>query len=58
MLKITRVYNQYRTINTYRVEGITTETNQELIDKCDYSCFGGRVYRHNDGTATVECDID
>lgn len=58
MLKITRVYNQYKTIDTYKVEGITTETNQELIDKCDCSCFDGRVYRHGNGTATVECDID
>ena len=58
MLKITKVYSPYRTIDIYEVEGITTETNQELIDKCDYSCFDGRVYRHKDGTATVECDID
>lgn len=58
MLKITRIYNNYRTINTYNVEGITTETDQELIDKCDRSCFEGRVYRHSNGSATVECDID
>lgn len=58
MLAKIRVYNNYRTINTYKVVGITTETNDELIDYCDRNCFGGRVYRHNDGTATVECDID
>ena len=59
MLKITRIYNNYITIETYKVEGITTETKQDLIDACDRNCFGGRVYFHNNGTcATVECDID
>ena len=57
MLAKTRVYNNYRTINTYKVVGITTETNQELIDYCDRNCFTGRVYRQGT-TAIVECDID
>ena len=57
MLTKMRINNQYRTIHTYKVEGITTETNQELIDYCDRNCFTGRVYRQG-ATAIVECDID
>ena len=57
MLTKMRINNQYRTIHTYKIEGITTETNQELIDYCDRNCFTGRVYRQG-ATAIVECDID
>lgn len=48
----------YRTIATYEVNGITNETNREIINFCDRNAFGGTVLRRNDGTATVEVDID
>jgi hypothetical protein len=57
-MTITKVNTNYRTMNEYRVEGITTETNQEIIDACDRNAFGGTVYRGNNGTARVIVDID
>lgn len=57
-MTITKVNTNYRTMNEYRVEGITTESNQEIIDACDRNAFGGTVYRGNDGTARVIVDID
>ena len=57
-MTITKVNTNYRTMNEYRVEGITTETDQEIIDACDRNAFGGTVYRSNDGKARVIVDID
>ena len=45
-------------ITTYKVVGITNETNQELIDFCDRNNFGGNVIRHGNCTATVEVYTD
>lgn len=49
--------NGYGT-KTYRVTGITTQTDNELIDLCDPCNFGGRVTRHHNNTATVTVYID
>jgi hypothetical protein len=58
-MKKTKLNNRYRTIDTYYVEGITIETDEDIINYCDRNCFGGRVYRYGKtGTAKVECDID
>jgi hypothetical protein len=57
-MKKTRVNTTYRTINAYMVEGITTETNAEIIDFCDPCNWGGQVFRKGDGKAYVEVDID
>ena len=54
----TRVNTTYRTINAYFVEGITTETNAEILDFCDRNNWGGQVYRKGNGKAYVEVNID
>lgn len=41
----------------YRVTGITTEKDYEIIEFCDRNAFGGRVCRHC-GEAIVEVYID
>ena len=54
----TRIYNNYRTIHTYQVEGdIANLTNAELIDFCDRNNFGGYVSRSGN-VAIVEVNID
>jgi hypothetical protein len=55
----TRVPNNYRTIDTYKVTGkLVNLTNQQLIDYCDPNAFGGHVRRYGDYVAYVEVDID
>lgn len=59
MMKKTKLNTNYRTMTMYYVEGITTETNEEIIRFCDRNCFGGYVTRYGKtGTAKVICDID
>ena len=54
----TMIYNNYRTTQTYRVEGdIANLTNAELIDFCDRNNFGGYVSRSGN-VAIVEVNID
>ena len=57
-MTITKVNTNYRTMNEYRIEGITTETDKEIIRACDRNAFGGTVYRGQNGTARVIIDID
>ena len=54
----TKMNTTYRTIEIYKVMGITTETDKEIIDYCDRNAFFGRVIRYGNGIATVEIDID
>ena len=53
-----KIASYYRTIHTYKVEGITSQTDAEIIEYCDRNAFGGRVSRCGDGVAIVEVDID
>ena len=46
-----------KTTAQYKVCGITTETDEQIIDFCDRNNFGGRVNR-NGNTATVYVYID
>ena len=48
----------FETTEEYRVEGITTETNEQIIDFCNRNNFGGYVYRYGQGCARVEINID
>ena len=42
---------------TYKVMGITTETDGEIIDYCDPRSFGGHVLRvNNEAIVTVYID--
>ena len=43
---------------TYIIEGIKTESDEEILDFCDPNNFGGYVTRYSDGTASVEVYID
>ena len=43
---------------TYEVRGITTETDQEIINYCDCNAFGGYVRRYTNGTAEVQVYTD
>lgn len=52
------MYSQYRSVNTYYVEGITTETDIEILNFCDPCNFGGNVKRRGNGCASVEVYID
>lgn len=54
----TRLYNNYCTTHTYRVEGdIANFTDDELIDFCDCNNFGGYVSRSGK-VAIVRVNID
>lgn len=48
----------FKTIVKYLVEGITTETKNEIIDFCDNANFGGCVKFVGEGRAYVEVFID
>lgn len=58
MMTKTRIPNCWRTIETYEVKGITTETRDEIFEFCGGTFFGGTVRNHGDGTATVEVYTD
>ena len=57
MTKI-RVSNCWRTIETYEVKGITTETRDEVFAFCGGTFFGGTVTMLNNGRAIVEVYTD
>lgn len=48
----------FKTIVKYFVEGITTETKNEIINFCDSNNFGGCVKFVGEGRAYVEIFID
>lgn len=48
----------YEYVDTYRVEGITNESDIDIINFCDINNFGGYVYRYGIGQAKVEVNID
>lgn len=48
-----RLYGDNRYSETYKVTGITTETDEEIIDFCDPCAFGGHVLRVNDEAITT-----
>lgn len=52
------MYSRYKSVNTYYVEGITTETDIAILNFCDPCNFGGNVKRRGNGCATVEVYID
>jgi hypothetical protein len=52
-----KLYGDGRYSETYKVMGITTETDREIIDYCDPCSFGGSVLRCGD-VATVTVYID
>lgn len=51
-------YSNSKFRRVFIVEGITDETDEEILDFCDRNNFGGWVRRRGDGTAQVECYID
>lgn len=53
-----RIHSNYKSIKTYYVEGITTETDSEILNFCDPCNFGGNVKRRGNGCASVEVYID
>lgn len=51
-----RLYGD-RYSETYKVIGITTERDEEIIDYCDPNAFGGHVLRvNNEAVVTVYID--
>lgn len=54
----TRIKNCWRTIETYEVRGITTETRDEIFAFCGGTFFGGTVRMLGNGMATVEVYTD
>lgn len=52
------VHTNFKTIVKYLVEGITTETENEIIDFCDNANFGGCVKFVGGGRAYVEVFTD
>lgn len=59
-MKITKKIRaqRWQTIERYEVEGISNETDAEIIRFCDPNSFGGYVYRYGNGTASVDVNID
>lgn len=53
-----RIHSNYRSIKAYSVEGITTETDNEILNFCDGCNFGGSVKRRGNGCALVEVYTD
>ena len=42
----------------YKVYNYAGMTDEEIIDKCDYNNFGGKVTRYENGYAIVKVYID
>ena len=53
-----KLYSDHRYTITYEVTGITSETNEEILDFCDPNCFGGSVARRGNDAAIVMVYID
>ena len=51
-------HRRFETTEEYYIEGITTETDAEVLDFCDRANFGGYVYRYGQGCARVLVNID
>ena len=58
MMTKRKIQNCWRTIETYEVEGITTETRDEIFEFCGGTFFGGTVRMTGKGTARVEVYTD
>lgn len=57
-MKKTEKTTNRATTREFFVEGITNETNDQILDFCDINNFGGVVRRNANGTATVTVYID
>lgn len=57
-MKKTEKTTNRATTREFFVEGITNETNDQILDFCDINNFGGVVHRNANGTATVTVYID
>ena len=56
-MSIIKLSTDNRYTATYKVTGITTETDEEIIEYCDPNSFGGRVLRvNNEAIVTVYID--
>ena len=53
-----RLHSDYRYTIIYEVTGITSETDEELLDFCAPCCFGGSIIRRGDDAAIVTVYID
>ena len=53
-----RIRSNYKSIKTYSVDGITTETDNEILNFCGGRTFGGTVKRRGNGCAFVEVYTD
>ena len=53
-----KLYSDYRYSTTYEVTGITSETDEELLEFCDPWCFSGSVVRRGKDAAIVTVYID